>query len=106
MKTLLVDGTVSYGGAFEIAFNLAKYANQIEPGSVCLASSQPPGYLQSRINGSFASYNFRTNRWKFARESPFPAMDYSPESAPPRASGGLSAFAHDQELRSKGRPSE
>ena len=64
LKALLVDGTAVYGGAFEIAFNLVKHANQIEPQAVGLVSSQPSDYLNARIADDFASYYFPVKRWK------------------------------------------
>ncbi len=51
----VVDFTESYGGAFEIGLNLVKYANEIEPHSAALVSSQPPEYLNARVAGAFAS---------------------------------------------------
>jgi len=65
LKALIVDGTGIYGGAFEIAFNLVKYANEIEPRSVGLISSQPPDYLKARVADAFDSYFFRPRRRKF-----------------------------------------
>ncbi|MGA2700256.1 MAG: glycosyltransferase family 4 protein [Isosphaeraceae bacterium] len=64
LKVLLVDGTVSYGGAFEIAYNIVKYANQVNPRSVGLVAAQPPDYLRARVAGAFPWCYFPKNRWK------------------------------------------
>jgi glycosyltransferase involved in cell wall biosynthesis len=64
-KTLVVDGTGIYGGAFEIAYNLVKHGSKLEPRSVALVSSQPFDYLKARVADAFASYYFRPRRKKF-----------------------------------------
>jgi glycosyltransferase involved in cell wall biosynthesis len=64
---LVVDCTPDYGGAFEIAFNLVKHADRIEPASSCLVSTQPPEILNARVSGAFASSYLPLNRAHFAR---------------------------------------
>jgi glycosyltransferase involved in cell wall biosynthesis len=63
----VVDFTENYGGAFEIALNLVKYVNEIEPGSAALVSSQPAEYLDDRVGGAFPTLNLRMTNATFAQ---------------------------------------
>ena len=69
LRTLVIDSTTEFGGAFEIALNLVKHANRFEPNQVGLVASQSPEILKQRVRDAFPCYYQWKKPWKMAPEN-------------------------------------